>query len=147
MRISRLSALGVTTVLAVSAAVTLASPATASTSTSKTTSCYASGCTGLNPSATRCQDDAETLMGSSSGDTSLELRYSPSCRATWARITYSRGTGYIRVKNSNGDSYTSSVNFTGSGTVYTRMVNDKDITSWAEYVWDGGNQWDSTGAA
>jgi hypothetical protein len=141
-RLRRLAPLAASLLTAATAGIVLAAPAHAATA-----SCYAGSCTGLNPAATTCQYDAETLLTGASGDTSIELRYSPSCRATWARLTYSRGTGYIEVKNSWGQYETASVDFTGSGTVYTRMVNDANITSFAEYVWDGGNQWDSTGSA
>lgn len=138
----RLTPLAASLLLAATAGLTLAAPAHAATA-----SCYASSCTGLDPAATTCQNDARTLLYGASGDTSIELRYSPSCRATWARLTYSRGTGFIEVKNSKGQYERASVTYTGSGKVYTRMVNDANITSFAEYSWDNGNQWDSTGSA
>jgi uncharacterized protein DUF2690 len=120
----RIATAGTVLSLAVSGALLAAeAPAHAATS------CYASSCTGLDPASTTCQDDAETIY---TGDvTDVELRYSPSCRAAWARVRNSPLSGYITVTNSRGQSYSASMPGTGTGTVYTRMVNDAGITSYA----------------
>lgn len=133
----RLAVIGAVSALVFSGAVFAASPASAASS------CYASSCTGMNPANTTCQYDAETVQ-TGAGDGNIQLRYSPSCRAAWARLQWSRGSGYIQVKNSNGTSYTAPISGTGSVNVYTLMVNDANITSYACYVWDGSNQWDCT---
>ena len=55
------------------------------------TACYGSSCTGKNPSATICANDARTIMSrevkirESYGI--LELRYSPKCYSNWVRFT------------------------------------------------------------
>ncbi|MFD8974182.1 DUF2690 domain-containing protein [Streptomyces sp. NPDC059593] len=94
---------------------------------SAATSCYGSGCTGLDPAATVCQSDARTVRTAAWG---VELRYSPTCRAAWARKT--SGASFdtvIRVHNSRGAS--AGVYYGGNGTAYTAMVDDKDILAWA----------------
>ncbi|MFF3602329.1 DUF2690 domain-containing protein [Streptomyces sp. NPDC002463] len=107
--------------LAASGLLLSSSPASAATS------CYGSSCTGLDPSTTVCQSDARTVRTS---DWGVELRYSPTCRAAWARKTSGASADtVIRVSNTNGESR--SVYYGGYGTVYTAMVNDKDIYAWA----------------
>ncbi|MFE1553222.1 DUF2690 domain-containing protein [Streptomyces sp. NPDC058718] len=94
---------------------------------SAATSCYASQCHGLDPSTTVCQNDARTVRTAAWG---VELRYSPTCRAAWARKT--SGASFdtvIRVHNSQGAS--ASVYYGGNGTAYTAMVDDKGILAWA----------------
>ncbi|MFF0556866.1 DUF2690 domain-containing protein [Streptomyces sp. NPDC004266] len=99
----------------------------ASSPASAATSCYASSCTGLDPSTTVCQNDARTVR---TADWGVELRYSPTCRAAWARKTSGGSLDTeIRVRNSAGDTH--GVYYGGWGTVYTAMVNDKDIVAWA----------------
>ncbi|MFD5464991.1 DUF2690 domain-containing protein [Kitasatospora sp. NPDC127059] len=95
------------------------------------TSCYASSCSGLNPAATTCADDARTIQTSSFG---VELRYSPSCRAAWARrASGMNGVGdTISIWNDSSsapDFNALHVPANGSGPYYTRMVNDADIKS------------------
>ncbi|MGW2863243.1 DUF2690 domain-containing protein [Streptomyces sp. SDr-06] len=117
--------------------VVAAAPASAATS------CYGSSCNGLDPNKTTCANDAKTVeVGNGSGN--IQLRYSPSCRAAWARLQTSRGPGSIEVNNDRGDRYTASVPRSGSVNVYTRMVNDKGITSNAIYTYNGGKSWDAT---
>ncbi|MFZ3494789.1 DUF2690 domain-containing protein [Streptomyces sp. 5.8] len=127
--------LAATTLLA--GGIAAAAPASAATS------CYATSCNGLDPSKTTCNNDARTVeVGNGAGN--IQLRYSPSCRAAWARLQWSSGAGTIEVNNDRGNRYTASVTSSGSVNVYTRMVNDKDITSNAIYTYNGGQSWDST---
>ncbi|MGW2373192.1 MULTISPECIES: DUF2690 domain-containing protein [Kitasatospora] len=123
---------GATLVLAMSGAVLAAGPASAATN------CYASGCNGLDPAATTCADDAVTV--STSG--SLELRYSPSCRAAWGRDRYSVPGELLTVTNSAGQSY--GVSSPSGGPLWTRMVNDADLTSQAKDT--TANGWERTGS-
>ncbi|MEU5811082.1 DUF2690 domain-containing protein [Streptomyces sp. NPDC047718] len=91
---------------------------------SAATSCLGSTCNGLDPATTVCQNDARTVATSVLG---TELRYSPTCRAAWAR--YPGGTSFvhdIKVENTAGHSYSAHSN---GNAVWTRMVNDKDIES------------------
>ncbi|MER7845019.1 DUF2690 domain-containing protein [Kitasatospora sp. NPDC096077] len=112
---------GATLALAMSGAVLAAAPASAATS------CYASSCTGLDPATTTCANDAVTV----STDGNLELRYSPSCRAAWARDKYAVVGESVSVRNHQGDSWDySTVTYSG-GSIWSAMVNDKDIQSQA----------------
>ncbi|MFE5716686.1 DUF2690 domain-containing protein [Streptomyces sp. NPDC056501] len=119
--VSRLGAVASASVLAATALISAASPASAATS------CYASTCQGKDPATTVCQSDARTVRTAAWG---VELRYSPTCRAAWARKT--SGASFdtvIRVHNSQGAS--AGVYYGGNGTAYTAMVDDKDILAWA----------------
>ncbi|MFB7592619.1 DUF2690 domain-containing protein [Streptomyces sp. NPDC056169] len=119
--VSRLGAFASASVLAATALISGASPASAAIP------CQGSGCAGLDPATTVCQSDARTVR---TADWGVELRYSPTCRAAWARKT--SGASFdtvIRVHNSQGAS--ESVYYGGNGTAYTAMVSDKDILAWA----------------
>ncbi|MFJ8472552.1 DUF2690 domain-containing protein [Kitasatospora sp. NPDC094011] len=112
---------GATLALAMSGAVLAAAPASAATS------CYASSCTGLDPATTTCANDAVTV----STDGNLELRYSPSCRAAWARDKYAVAGESVSVRNHQGDSWDYSTFTYSGGSIWSAMVNDKDIQSQA----------------
>ena len=61
-------------------------------------SCYNDGCYGLDPKATGCAADAFTVASQGvSGDRGmLQIRYSKTCRAFWARYTAPNGpSAYI----------------------------------------------------
>ncbi|MDJ0342670.1 DUF2690 domain-containing protein [Streptomyces sp. H10-C2] len=111
--------------------VGVASPASAATS------CYASNCTGLDPAATICANDATTV---DIGFTGIELRYSPTCRAAWARrVGGVRGDSTtIKIANTNGQSYSKFVPDSASGNYYTLMVNDAGIQSQASEKFTNG---------
>ncbi|MER7533168.1 DUF2690 domain-containing protein [Streptomyces sp. NPDC097704] len=99
----------------------------ASSPASAATSCYGSSCEGLDPATTICQNDARTV--SWSDRFGIELRYSPTCRAAWARVTgYSDAPMSVYVQNNMGAYYSTAS--TGA-TAWTRMVNDKDIKAQA----------------
>ncbi len=79
----------------------------------------------------------------------VELRYSPSCRTTWARVTtlnmpncvtnsdYCGGATVHR--NSNGTQYSCLI-LSGKHGCYTRQVNDSGVTSYAHgWADDGAN--------
>ncbi|MEX0172460.1 DUF2690 domain-containing protein [Streptomyces sp. LMG1-1-1.1] len=125
----KFATLGGAVALAASGLVGVASPASAATS------CYATSCNGLDPSTTICQNDARTV---STGSTGIELRYSPTCRAAWARKQNNGShTSYITVVNTNYDQYLATVSPWGGG--WTRMVNDAGITARAAETQDGGD--------
>lgn len=63
-----------------SVVVLTAAPASAAT-------CYGRTCNDLNPQAAGCGADAQTLDEITVHGTRIELRYSPSCWAAWARST------------------------------------------------------------
>lgn len=69
----------------------LASPPAQADDLSATGGCYGPNCVGLDP-AGRCDGDAATVGQMwVDGAASLELRYSPSCKAAWARISMATG--------------------------------------------------------
>ncbi|MFF7680041.1 DUF2690 domain-containing protein [Actinacidiphila glaucinigra] len=126
----------VTMLFAGAATIGLTSPASAAT-------CSGSSCDGKNPSS-YCQSDARTVQSLALGQAVLELRYSPTCRAAWARIsnasynTFDQFTPYATVhRNSDGREYSCSVSTSGSS-CYTLMVNDANVTSYARGMWDSG---------
>ncbi|MFF0109579.1 DUF2690 domain-containing protein [Streptomyces hirsutus] len=137
MRTRTLLARSAVTMLFASAAIIgMTSPASAAT-------CSGSSCDGKDPGA-YCQSDAKTVQSLKLGQALLELRYSSSCRAAWARIsnasfdTRSQFTPYATVRrNSDGRQYSCSVSTTGSS-CYTLMVNDANVTSYARGMWDSG---------
>lgn len=88
---------------------------------SAATSCNGPDCTGKDPSTSICQNDARTVARSSLG---TELRYSPTCRAAWAR--QSGGTSMtVWVESNTG--LEQAVHYSGSGTVWTAMIDDRGI--------------------
>ncbi|KQX10703.1 hypothetical protein ASC82_23925 [Streptomyces sp. Root431] len=105
----------------------VASPASAATS------CYAAGCNGKDPGTTVCQNDARTVA---TGWTGVELRYSPTCRAVWARKTNQSNGSTVNVHNTDGDYAWTSVPAWSKG--WTTMVNDAGITAQAMETMDGG---------
>ncbi|MFJ4187198.1 DUF2690 domain-containing protein [Kitasatospora sp. NPDC089509] len=112
---------GATLALAMSGAVLAAVPASAATS------CYASSCTGLDPATTTCANDAVTVLT----DGPLELRYSPSCRAAWARDQHAVPGESVSIRNHQGDYWDYGTTNYGGGNTWSAMVNDKDIQSQA----------------
>ncbi|MFD7130786.1 DUF2690 domain-containing protein [Streptomyces sp. NPDC059894] len=52
-------------------------------------SCKGSACTGLNPAAMGCDDDARVLEELTETGLSLSFLYSPECAASWAYLTLS----------------------------------------------------------
>lgn len=91
--------------------------------------CYASSCTGLDPVQAGCASDAETIYTingvGSWGKGILQLRYSPSCAAAWAKI-YDDGrvnANNIIVENTLGQWQAAIVSQT-DGSEYSNMVND-----------------------
>lgn len=77
----------------------LASTATVAAPAEAAPTCWGAGCSGRSPIGTTCADDARTVdsftvtLDSPSSDTEdyvswkVELRYSPSCAASWSRAT------------------------------------------------------------
>ncbi|MFF7437554.1 DUF2690 domain-containing protein [Streptomyces sp. NPDC008122] len=124
----KLATAGSALALAASGLLLASSPASAATS------CYGPSCTGLDPSTSICQNDARTVATSSWG---TELRYSPTCRAAWARQSGGTATT-IWVESNTGlgeNAYAG-----GGGTVWTAMIDDKGIYDRAcGHVIEGGD--------
>jgi uncharacterized protein DUF2690 len=105
--------------------------------------CSGSGCDGQDPSV-YCHHDATTADSTHLGPALLELRYSPSCRAAWARISDAPWVdndtfpSFALVhRDSDGREYRCEVP-KGQTSCYTAMVNDANVTSYAYGEWDGG---------
>jgi hypothetical protein len=120
------------------------------------TTCYASSCTGLAASSTTCVSDAyvaeqaniyngSTLIGN------IQLKYSPSCRATWARvISYlSYGSHAWVQSDQNGYLWEECYGNASAGTgCNTTMINDANMTSNAEgRVWYNGGYYNDVTTA
>lgn len=57
-----------------------------------TVTCYGDYCSGEDPEATGCADDAQTVAWEDLPGARLELRWSPTCKTNWARYQqYPRG--------------------------------------------------------
>jgi hypothetical protein len=113
--------------------------------------CHGTSCNGRDPQTTGCGRDARTLedVEDTGGWVTLELRYSPSCYAAWARVTNFRGvTGVAKVigydegqfrreelKNlaayRDEVAWTNMISFTY--TVYGCYRHFKPITGWTEW--------------
>lgn len=94
---------------------------------SATSTCVGSQCNALDPTGTTCASDAITARSTTLNGLSIQLRYSPSCRAAWGRITNAAVGDKVDVLNTNGDYASATVKY-GSDT-HTLMVNDAGITS------------------
>ncbi|MER5204495.1 DUF2690 domain-containing protein [Streptomyces sp. NPDC002825] len=111
----KLATAGSALALAASGLLFASSPASAATY------CYGPSCTGLDPATSICQNDARTVARNSIG---TELRYSPTCRSAWARQS-SNSSMIIWVESNTG--LYEEARYTGSGTVWTTMIDDKGI--------------------
>jgi hypothetical protein len=96
--------------------------------------CYASSCTFKDPQATGCAADAFTAKSAVRSGRTVELRYSPTCRAAWARLRNGQIGDYFRVWSSGDPSFQGRISEGTSG--YTKMVNDAGKFAWActEYI-------------
>lgn len=85
--------------MSVGLTLSLSSPAQAATD-----GCYGAGCTGLDPQGL-CDGDAYTVASEwVDGAALLEFRYSPSCRASWARISVAQNSqAWLRLLSSTGN--------------------------------------------
>lgn len=123
MRIRR-GVLVVVSTMLISLALT--SPASAAT-------CFAGSCTGLSPETTGCAADAFTPRSHRAEGRLIELRYSPTCRAAWARISNGIRSDLFYVRNSNKQQTTAQIP-NGATSAFTTMLSDKDLVAWACFV-------------
>ena len=103
--------------------------------------CTGRTCDGLDPSTTTCQNDAITPTNPAKVNpllvdgVRLELRYSPSCKANWARMTPGQFGWHFQVLNANGGHHDSTG--LGQSATWTAMV-DGTVLAWA--CFDGPGQ-------
>jgi hypothetical protein len=68
--------------------------------------CYGDYCSGKDPMATGCANNAVTVTGTDLGWGYLSLRWSPTCKTNWARLyvcpTRTLGPGYVIAQQSTG---------------------------------------------
>lgn len=110
---------------------------------------------GQYASNTSCNKDAVTKASANINSAAwgtrvgyIELRYSPSCRTTWARLTslltydpYNLGAASAAItRNNDGKKYWCSIpaNVTAPVKCNTPMVNDKNMSSFAQGWIDDG---------
>ncbi|GGL13614.1 DUF2690 domain-containing protein [Mangrovihabitans endophyticus] len=115
----RLATVAAAVTLGAAGAVVVATPAAASL-------CHGSSCTGRWPEATGCDEDAVTAKSAWTPARRIELRYSRTCRAVWARTTNGRPGDRIRVVNTQSIAQ-SKVLAAGQTYAWTKMVNDANI--------------------
>ncbi|MCK7621737.1 XRE family transcriptional regulator [Streptomyces sp. RS10V-4] len=101
---------------------TAARPATTTGTESKAleTHCFQESCRGADPKTSGCAGDAWTAALTRVHDVYLELRYSDSCKAAWARISWGTPGDIAKVMADNGASYQEHVRYDTD--VYSPMV-------------------------
>lgn len=97
-------------------------------------SCYASSCHGKSPSTTGCNDDAITPGGGgydlrTGSGIRVRLRYSPACRAAWARIDSADPGDRVRVERLSPAANFVNTVASGQTATSTLMVNDAGFVS------------------
>jgi hypothetical protein len=103
-------------------------------------SCSGSTCTGHPAASYTCVNDAEVIYSVNivNGSTvvgNIQLRYSPSCRATWARVISNLGDGSSAkiISSDTAIPFQGCNGIGGAGTgCNTNMVDDAGLTSHAE---------------
>ncbi|MFJ8435528.1 DUF2690 domain-containing protein [Kitasatospora sp. NPDC094019] len=89
--------------VAATALTGLAAPTASAAVTRATAGCYGSSCNGKDPVDMGCNTDAYTVESAYSAKGTIELRYSPSCRSNWARISGTSVGQNFWVQNTNGN--------------------------------------------
>ncbi|WP_370251720.1 DUF2690 domain-containing protein [Streptomyces sp. V4I8] len=60
--------------------------------------CYSAACRGLDPDQAGCSTDAYTVTQINTSRGNIQLRYSPSCRSNWARMTSPTPGTFLWIK-------------------------------------------------
>jgi len=85
--------------------------------------CSGAGCTGKDPEAMGCSGTrAQTATSVTVGTTLVEVRYSKTCGAAWARITRAAQGDKVQVSARGAAGQTGTVGATGTTDAYTPMV-------------------------
>lgn len=105
--------------------------------------CYGDYCSGKDPQATGCANDATTFSVRDLGWASLSLRWSPTCKTEWARLyvypTRTLGPGYVIAQQSTGYYQTGPIYAIASWTPQTETVWSPMIYSPVKCVKAGAN--------
>jgi len=105
--------------------------------------CFSSGCTGKDPEK-YCQGDASTVDSFRLAGAIVELRYSPSCEAVWARLSGPWPAAGAEapqakvIRNQDGRTYTCTYARRGQRSCWTKMLNDRGFQSYAFGEYDTG---------
>lgn len=83
--------------------------------------CDGAQCNGKDPQTTGCAADGKTKATVTEGDVLLELRYSASCHAKWARLVPGKFLWHFTVYNADGNHEGAWA--WGTATQHTNMVN------------------------
>lgn len=113
--------------LMVGTSVALAAPAQAVT-------CYGDYCSGQDPESTGCSADAFTTTSYNNSQFSLQVRWSPTCKTNWTRLTmYSPGFWGC---SSSGQFYAvqQNTNYTKSK-YFASYCGDATITKWTPMIY------------
>lgn len=103
--------------------------------------CWGDWCSGQDPHATHCDADAVTIASvtATAGNTqlsddtnrkgTLEVRYSPTCKTKWSRLSLTRDADYAELVIHQDDQYTQSkflkfflTTYAKTGVFYTPMI-------------------------
>lgn len=96
------------------------------------------------PDTTGCQNTGVTVATAALATGKVELRYSTKCRTVWSRVTVYpnaliKDPNAWVVRNSDGDTTNGAVKLitdsAGDIIVYSRMLNDAGVTSYARGTW------------
>lgn len=112
-------------ILAAFAVMSIAEISTAGTASA--VSCYGDYCSGQDPQASGCANDAYTVASRPFANTGgvLELRWSPTCKTNWARLstTWVNPTPNALYVVQGGTGYTQrGARYSGSGFSWTAMI-------------------------
>jgi hypothetical protein len=83
-------------------------------------SCQGKGCENQDPERTGCAADAQTATAASHPTMIVYVRYSPSCRAAWGRITNAQPGNVVTVFGTDGASARQAIRF--GPDVYSPMI-------------------------
>jgi hypothetical protein len=156
--IKRLISLGLTLLMLSTMLVFSAGVASAHTASPKTTGCYSTSCDGKSPVSMNCDSTAQTIYSAQSGDlggglkATASLRYSTTCGAAWAKVTFNKampsghnGDANIVRNSTVYDCATAGGNgevLPGQTSCYTSMVGDLGTTSYAAaFYWSSSTLW------
>lgn len=127
-----------TTVAAASAVLALPQPANADVG------CWGDYCSGMDPVATGCASDAETVAWLDLSGARLELRWSPTCKTNWARwVQYPEGIRSdlpVQLAAIQDTGYTQAVNYAidGSSDGPSSTTSEPEgtiVTSWTPMIY------------
>jgi len=103
-------------------------------STASAADCYANECNGRDPKEMHCDADAITAgLPVSTGNVTIELRWSKACGANWARISPAPKDWKFRVENKQGHHWDETVDYE-SPSWFGKMVNGLGVDSRACFM-------------